>query len=154
MPELKRKVTTTTASFLLINLLCFFFVVLACAVLVAFSGFKDSDPVYSNKAKEQLINHVTQLGGDVVYDAEFTPQITHVVTPPSCRTMKTLAAALTHRWLVSPTWVLDSATHGSFLPPQKYVPQHSLFACYHDDLVNSSFIAVMVKSSRRLYLKG
>jgi hypothetical protein len=68
------------------------------AVVVSFSGFKDSDTVYSNSLKEKLIYQVKQLNGEVIYESEFNADITHVVTPPSCRTMKTLAAALTHRW--------------------------------------------------------
>jgi hypothetical protein len=67
-------------------------------VVVAFSGFKDGDRYFSNDLKEQLIKMIDNLGGEVRYEADFDCKITHVVTPPNGRTMKTLAAALTHRW--------------------------------------------------------
>jgi len=65
--------------------------------------------------KNELADIVSKLGGNVRLDAEFDAKITHVVTPPNCRTMKTLAAALTSRWLVSPEWVVECGNQGKFV---------------------------------------
>jgi hypothetical protein len=66
--------------------------------VVTFSGFKEGDSVYHTAYKEELSKIVVQLNGQVRNEAEFDTKITHVITPPSSRTMKTLAAALTNRW--------------------------------------------------------
>lgn len=62
---------------------------------------------------------VQHLGGTIISSSEFTKDLTHVVAPPGSRTMKTLAAALTHRWLVSPDWILESFERGEWLPEQE-----------------------------------
>lgn len=35
--------------------------------------------------------------------------------------MKTIAAALTHRWLVTPEWVVESDKQGKFIDESPYV---------------------------------
>src|SRR5690348_5208522 len=77
---------------------------LSIAVVASFSGFQD------NKMKEDMVDRVLLLGGEVREGEVFDARITHVVTPPNCRTMKTLAASLTSRWLVTPNWIFDSTT--------------------------------------------
>ena len=101
-------------------------------MIVAFSGFKDGgDANYSNAAKEQLVQIVISLGGEIRNEAEFDSKITHIVTPPHCRTMKTLAGALTHRWyikqgsyqffrLVSANWVIDSEEAQEFVAENRF----------------------------------
>jgi hypothetical protein len=37
--------------------------------------------------------------------------------------MKTLAGALTHRWLVSPDWILESVKQKEFVPEDRYLPR-------------------------------
>lgn len=89
--------------------------------MVCFSGFKEDDKSeYSSSLRSELIDKVVKLGGEVKYDAGFDRSITHVITPLKCRTMKTLAAALTKRWLVSPDWVVESSKAGKFLPEDRY----------------------------------
>lgn len=66
--------------------------------IICFSGFKDSDKIYSNFFKEELSEKVLKLKGTIINTPEFSKEITHVVTPPNSRTMKTLAAVLTHKW--------------------------------------------------------
>jgi hypothetical protein len=90
---------------------------------VSFSGFKDSDKVYTPKFKEDLTNRAYLLGGEVRSGETFDAKITHIITPPNTRTMKTLAAALTQRWLVSANWLLDSTTAGYFLDETPYGKQ-------------------------------
>lgn len=97
------------------------FILISFKVVVSFSGFKDGDKSYSNNFKDDLIKKVLLLNCEVRQEAEFDNKVTHVVTPPNTRTMKTLAAALTHRWLVTPQWVVDSADAGEILPEDKYI---------------------------------
>jgi len=85
-------------------------------VIVAFSGFKQSD----TELKSQFEEIVTKLGGKVRNEAEFDINITHIVTPPNTRTIKTLAAVLSHRWLVNRQWLLDCQKEGNFIDEQSY----------------------------------
>jgi len=70
--------------------------------------------------KTSLENMVEKLGGKVKNESEFDSSITHVICPPQSRTVKTLAAVLTNRWLVNPKWVVDSLEAGIFLGEQAY----------------------------------
>ncbi|KAL6077105.1 hypothetical protein QOT17_002411 [Balamuthia mandrillaris] len=89
--------------------------------VIYFSGFKPDDPIYNHRMKESLATASLKLGGaEVRWDAEFDTQITHVIAPPDSRTMKTLAAALTGRWLMAPEWVLDSQREGRWLEEKSY----------------------------------
>eukprot|EP01114_Cavostelium_apophysatum_P015640 TRINITY_DN4306_c0_g1_i1.p1 TRINITY_DN4306_c0_g1~~TRINITY_DN4306_c0_g1_i1.p1 ORF type:complete len:1452 (-),score=526.24 TRINITY_DN4306_c0_g1_i1:463-4818(-) len=89
-------------------------------VLVSFSGFKENDSVFNTKFKDNLIERVILLGGDVRMGELFDAKITHVIAPPNCRTMKTLAASLTGRWLIQPQWVLESTGAGYFVEESKF----------------------------------
>jgi hypothetical protein len=82
-------------------------------IVVCFSGFPDD-------VKKQLAESVYSLYGKVKWDVGIDADITHVVTKPSCRTMKTLAAGITCKWLVSLDWIIDSARAGYFLPEIGY----------------------------------
>lgn len=78
--------------------------------VVSLSGFKKEEQ------KKSLADIVVRLGGEVRVEAEFDNKITHVVTPePNTRTMKTLAAALTYRWIISPDWLINSGEAGKFV---------------------------------------
>jgi hypothetical protein len=58
-------------------------------------------------------------------DSEFGDSITHVVTPPHGRTLKTLAACLTSKWLITDfKWIIDSYEKGHFLPEDAYGERH------------------------------
>lgn len=93
--------------------------------VVCFSGFKDQkyDEALKNRLTEFVV-HVMQ--GQVHDSAEFSHHITHVVTPPHTRTLKTLAAVLTCKWLVTPEWLIDAqrahTEHpaAQLLSPDKY----------------------------------
>ena len=42
--------------------------------------------------------------------------MTHLITPPRTRTLKTFAASLTSKWIITDyNWVLNSAEAGQFL---------------------------------------
>jgi chromosome segregation ATPase len=70
---------------------------------------------------EQLTQLVNALGSaQVLANSEFHPNITHIVTPPDCKTMKALAGILTSRWLVTPEWVVESAAGGHWLPEDTF----------------------------------
>ena len=66
-------------------------------VVVAFSGFKHNHPEFSLEARQTLEQIVIKLGGKVKNESEFDGNITHVVSPPNSRTVKTLAAVLTNK---------------------------------------------------------
>ncbi len=77
--------------------------------IVQFSGFKDSCKKYNEALKNSLTEFVVDVMKGQVHDsAEFSHQITHVVTPPHTRTLKTLSAVLTCKWLVTPDWLIDA----------------------------------------------
>eukprot|EP00158_Paraphelidium_tribonemae_P006542 Partr_v1_DN27875_c0_g1_i1_m22670 len=93
----------------------------AKAVVVAFSGFRDENPEYNIKVKEDLVMKLKALGASVKLDGEFEDSITHVITPPGSRTLKCFAASLTSKWIITDVkWVMDSAGAGKFLDETKY----------------------------------
>ncbi|KAI9221421.1 hypothetical protein BC828DRAFT_380989 [Blastocladiella britannica] len=89
---------------------------------VTFSGFRESLPDYTPGLKEKLVKMIETLNGAVVTaNDEFDMTITHVVTPANSRTFKTLAAALSHRWLIfDVAWIQKSLEAGKFVPPEAY----------------------------------
>eukprot|EP01127_Copromyxa_protea_P023198 TRINITY_DN8624_c0_g3_i1.p1 TRINITY_DN8624_c0_g3~~TRINITY_DN8624_c0_g3_i1.p1 ORF type:complete len:1511 (-),score=427.56 TRINITY_DN8624_c0_g3_i1:47-4435(-) len=88
--------------------------------VVAFTGFVPTSKKYNLKMRAQLAKSVQNLGGNVEWGDTFHSTITHVIAPPDCRTMKTLIARLTGRWLVTPEWILQSAKSKKFLDEGKY----------------------------------
>ncbi|KAJ3371612.1 hypothetical protein GGF31_003221 [Allomyces arbusculus] len=95
------------------------------STVVTFSGFRESLPGFHPKLKETLSQHIIDLNGGVKHESdEFDYSITHVLTPPNSRTIKTLAAALSHRFLVFDVqWIYDSVKAGKFLPVD---PKHGV----------------------------
>ena len=52
---------------------------------------------------------------------EFDPNVTHIIAPPTSRTLKTFAASLTSSWLITdPQWVFDSIKVGHWLAEGNY----------------------------------
>ena len=99
----------------------------ASGPVVCFSGFKEKDTLYNDTLKKNLTQFVVHVMKGQVHDtAEFSHNITHVVTPPHARTLKTLAAVLTCKWLVTPEWLIDAKrAHdadpaAALLGPEKY----------------------------------
>jgi hypothetical protein len=78
------------------------------------------DAKFNSSFRDDLQDRVTLLQGSIAESETFDSKITHVVIPPNTRTMKTLAAALTKRWLVTAQWVLDSTEAGFFVEETKY----------------------------------
>jgi len=87
--------------------------------VVAFSGFMPGNS-FDYPLRTQMGKQVEKLKGQVCWGDTFDSSITHVVTPPNCRTMKTLIARLTGRWLVTPDWIIDSATAGHWVDEKPY----------------------------------
>ena len=78
-------------------------------------------PNYTTAIKNDLILKLKRLGASIKLDGEFEEKITHVIVPPGCRTLKTFAAALTGKWLITELdWVYESAKAGHFLSEVKY----------------------------------
>jgi hypothetical protein len=48
--------------------------------VVSFSGFKDTDKNFSTAVKNDLVNRVLLLGGEVRYGEVFDIKITHIVS--------------------------------------------------------------------------
>jgi len=97
---------------------------------IAFSGFKEQHPKFSMEFRNHLQTIITKLGGQVheskdfedeqILNADIT-QITHIVVPSlETRTMKTLAAILSQRWLITTDWVMASNTANHFVDEKKY----------------------------------
>ena len=90
-------------------------------IIVSFSGFRDDQPVYNTKLKHDLAEKLKSLGAVVKMDGEFEDKITHVLTPPGCRTLKSFAASLTSKWLITNTaWVIDSFSSEKFVNESRY----------------------------------
>lgn len=83
--------------------------------------------------KNELAKKAIELGAMVREESDrhvLSESITHVISPPSIRTIKTLTAALTKRFVISPKWITDSYSDyvaknkteeaKGFLDPEKY----------------------------------
>jgi len=89
--------------------------------IVSFSGFRDNEEKQFNEAfQEDLADRVVVLGGELRFGEMPDLKTTHVIAPPSNRTLKTLAVALTGHWIVSPQWILDSTDAGYFVDESPY----------------------------------
>lgn len=53
-------------------------------------------------------------------DGAFDETVTHVVSPPAVRTIKTLSAAVLQRWIVHPDWVRESHEKKRFVEESKF----------------------------------
>jgi len=89
-------------------------------IVVVFSGFKEKDERYNFKQRKLLMEQVVQLGGKVLTGDFVDPSVTHIVSPPGYRTLKTLIGVVRGCWLLTPEWVTDSIRQGKFLPEDKY----------------------------------
>jgi len=91
------------------------------SVCVTLSGFREAQAA----RKAELASRVRSLGGETRDSAEFDSRITHVCAPHGIRTMKTLAAGLAGRWLISPEWIDASFDAGEFLSEANYGRIHN-----------------------------
>jgi regulator of replication initiation timing len=89
-------------------------------IVVIFSGFNAKQEKYTIPLKEELTKFVIQMNGKVTENEE-DPTITHVVAPPTVRTYKTLCAALKHKWVISPEWIVESQKVSEFKDENDYV---------------------------------
>ena len=87
----------------------------ASRVVISFSGFTMNDDVYNNTYLHALVKDAKKLGAELVLGNVIDSSITHVVSPPNRRTMKTIVGSLTNRWIVIPEWLTKSAKAGKFL---------------------------------------
>jgi len=88
-------------------------------VVVAFTGFLPTGP-YDFIMRKKLAKDIETMKGQVIWGDTFDSSITHVVAPTGCRTMKTLIACLTGRWLVTPDWILKSNSKNKFVKETQY----------------------------------
>lgn len=90
-------------------------------VIINFSGFKDGSN-YSMQMKDQLTGYVKELNGFVLTDEreKYDDSITHLVSPSHVRTLKTLAAAVKKKWVVSPEWVEKCWKEKSFVDESNF----------------------------------
>eukprot|EP01117_Protostelium_nocturnum_P014338 TRINITY_DN5452_c0_g4_i1.p1 TRINITY_DN5452_c0_g4~~TRINITY_DN5452_c0_g4_i1.p1 ORF type:complete len:1330 (-),score=514.18 TRINITY_DN5452_c0_g4_i1:27-4016(-) len=85
-------------------------------VVVAFSGFKEGEKIFNLNLRNDLADRILLLGGEAVLDDAFDAKISHIITAgPTVRTMKSMAACLTGRWLLLHHWVLESSSAGYFV---------------------------------------
>ena len=90
-------------------------------VVVTFSGFRESSARYNFETRDQLAKLLESLGAVVSQDQELNDEITHVVMPASSRTLKTFAASLMGKWLITDyTWITESAKVGKFVDEKPF----------------------------------
>jgi hypothetical protein len=84
--------------------------------VIAFTGVsRDLDLL-----KELTCLASEKLNCKVHISAEFTSEITHVVCPQEYQSVRTMAAALSSKWIISTDWLVQSAKVGHLLPEVKY----------------------------------
>jgi len=95
--------------------------------VVSFSGFKESDQeVHNFEQRDKLAEIVEKMGGRVVDNNEkddlvsFDQTVTHVVAPSAARTPRVIIASLSHKWIMSPDWILQSNKRRNFVSEAKY----------------------------------
>lgn len=88
-------------------------------VVVAFTGLSKD-----REQQEQLVAILRSLGARVHNGADFTADITHVVAPTGYQSVRTMAAALSAKWLVSTGWITDSGRAGRLLSASGYGRQY------------------------------
>eukprot|EP00824_Muranothrix_gubernata_P003820 TRINITY_DN1487_c0_g1_i2.p1 TRINITY_DN1487_c0_g1~~TRINITY_DN1487_c0_g1_i2.p1 ORF type:complete len:420 (-),score=65.95 TRINITY_DN1487_c0_g1_i2:23-1246(-) len=71
-------------------------------------------------SRQALVSRIEELGGTVSEGGILPGGVTHVVAPPNHRTLPTMVACLTQKWLLSHQWILDSSKAGHFLPEGSY----------------------------------
>eukprot|EP01064_Diplonema_japonicum_P020681 TRINITY_DN30267_c0_g1_i1.p1 TRINITY_DN30267_c0_g1~~TRINITY_DN30267_c0_g1_i1.p1 ORF type:complete len:673 (+),score=225.21 TRINITY_DN30267_c0_g1_i1:45-2063(+) len=84
---------------------------------IALSGFRD--PV----DKKELVSAIDVLGGELVKMTAdtFDKNCSHIVIPNhEARTVKTVAAVLTGRWVMTKLWATDSKKAGKWLDEEQY----------------------------------
>ncbi|KAJ1976802.1 hypothetical protein H4R35_002556 [Dimargaris xerosporica] len=100
-------------------------------ITVMFSGFGDTDRyaehapdrAYTFTTRDRLTALVSALGGNVYSEhRDFDPTcVTHLITRPTSRTLKTFAAALTGCWVITNyEWVEQSAKVGWFVDEKPF----------------------------------
>jgi hypothetical protein len=102
-------------------------------IIVMFSGFKDTEPLCNLEYKSQLTKQIEEMGGIIRPEEKdkYDDTVTHVISAPLVRTIKTLAAAVKKKWIVSPEWVDESYKNNSFLPEDNFG------FCRRDDIFDS-----------------
>ena len=78
-------------------------------ICISMSGFKPNLPGYDMACKNEQVRLAQSLGFKVHTAPAFTSDITHVVSPPGCRTLKVLGATLMGRWVVTTGWLVACA---------------------------------------------
>lgn len=86
-------------------------------VRVLFTGLRDPAGPQSTRHLGELVE---ALGGTVHVSGVFSEQISHVVAPKGCLSVKVLAGALTAKWIMSDSWLAASGTRGHFLPEAEF----------------------------------
>uniref|UniRef100_A0A7S4MGF0 BRCT domain-containing protein n=1 Tax=Vannella robusta TaxID=1487602 RepID=A0A7S4MGF0_9EUKA len=89
-------------------------------VVISFSGFTMSDNVYNYTYLHSLVKDAKKLGAELVLGNVIDSSITHIVSPPNQRTMKTIVGSITNRWIVVPEWLTKSAKAEKFLREELY----------------------------------
>ncbi|KNC98980.1 uncharacterized protein SPPG_05935 [Spizellomyces punctatus DAOM BR117] len=89
--------------------------------IICFSGFKEGTE-FNSEMKRKLVSAIKKLpSACTVAPAEWDGRITHVISAPGSRTLKTFAAALTGKWIITnPKWVLESANKKTWEPENAY----------------------------------
>eukprot|EP01088_Endostelium_zonatum_P009994 TRINITY_DN2331_c1_g1_i1.p1 TRINITY_DN2331_c1_g1~~TRINITY_DN2331_c1_g1_i1.p1 ORF type:complete len:1466 (+),score=482.00 TRINITY_DN2331_c1_g1_i1:370-4398(+) len=133
--------------------------------LLYFSGLKGTDGETVQEFKDRLTRQANELGAEVWQKAEFIGRITHVITPAGTITMKSLAAALSGKWTVSPDWVFESFKEKKWLKEEDFGMKSSKSKgfegvsfykarSYLDELVGTGPASENVKNMEKLVKLG
>eukprot|EP01103_Thecamoeba_quadrilineata_P014249 TRINITY_DN4198_c0_g1_i2.p1 TRINITY_DN4198_c0_g1~~TRINITY_DN4198_c0_g1_i2.p1 ORF type:complete len:1228 (-),score=317.37 TRINITY_DN4198_c0_g1_i2:18-3623(-) len=99
-------------------------------VVVCITGITDQTII------DDLTSKVIALSGTMnISDRGLDHSVTHVISPQTTTTIKSLISALTNLWLVTPDWIIDSAENGFFLPEHNYGKRQK-----SNSLVNKKFL--------------
>lgn len=88
--------------------------------VIAFTGYS-RDPDNLQKLTDIAIN---VLHCRVHLSADFISDITHVVCPAGYQSVRTMAAALSSKWIMSADWLTESAKAGHLLPENAFGHLH------------------------------
>jgi len=89
-------------------------------VVIAFSGFSISESTYNMTLLQSLVKKARALHAEIRLGNIVDTSITHIVSPANLRTIKTVVGSLMNRWIVTPEWLVKSASEGKFVREELY----------------------------------
>eukprot|EP00730_Choanoeca_flexa_P013633 TRINITY_DN5540_c0_g1_i1.p1 TRINITY_DN5540_c0_g1~~TRINITY_DN5540_c0_g1_i1.p1 ORF type:complete len:511 (+),score=113.86 TRINITY_DN5540_c0_g1_i1:55-1533(+) len=89
-------------------------------ICICLTGFKPGMKGYELEDKVKATAAANALGFKLHVGSSFSEDVTHVIAPPECRTIKVLAATLQCRWLMPIQWLYECQAAERALPELDY----------------------------------